>query len=134
MYWNYFLIASCNPLVNSTINYTTKIFYNLEKFNFYNETNSSHYHKSGECKNFTLGKNNVPIAEQICPVSDTFQYSALSGYKTHISRNTIMHYNMARNIKDNITGIIGLNLFDEKNEVSETSFLINLKELKIIND
>ena len=131
---NYFLIASCNPLVNSTINYTTKIFYNLEKFNFYNETNSSHYHKSGECKNFTLGKNNVPIAEQICPVSDTFQYSALSGYKTHISRNTIMHYNMARNIKDNITGIIGLNLFDEKNEVSETSFLSKLKELKIIND
>ena len=70
------------------------------------------------------------IADQICQLAETISfYSNLN----HKKNKTEINITLARNTKDNITGIIGLNLFDDKVN-NNTNFLSILNENNIIDN
>ena len=124
---NYFLFSSSNPLENQTINYTIKEFYNLQKTysKLYNESVSTTYKSSGACQKGTI-KNKKPIAEQICPSTETFSF-VIDINDTQVKRQSYkaVNFDLGKNPKDKINGIIGL---------SQTSFLSILKSKNIINN
>lgn len=126
---NHFLFTSSKPLLNATINYTNKIFYNfsITYSILYNETSQL----IGSCQKYVKNKTN-PIAEQICSSNETMVFYSDINFKTNKSYSGI-NFNLGRNSIDNINGLVGLNIFDENNKNS-TSFLSILKSKGIINN
>ena len=126
---NHFLVTSSKPLVNATINYTNKIFYNFTKTYsiLYNQASE----KVGTCQKFVKNKTN-PISEQICSSNETMVFYSDFNFTTNKSYSGV-NFNLGRNSIDNINGLVGLNLLDENNKNS-TSFLSILKSKGIINN
>ena len=103
---HYFLITSYTQ-IKKTIQYANRFYYLTGAYSYYfNETGSKN--KPMSCLKYT---NNLSIAEEICIFNDTFSFNnKLKRAKSKAKK--INNFNLARNSKDNSTGLIGLNLYD----------------------
>ena len=128
----FFLINSYKSL-NSTIN-KNNAFYNFTN-NFlilFNETALPN-NSLKTCGNYTPPNGVLPMVQQICPFNETlFYYDNIN--MSEPKKSTSFNFNLAKNIKDNINGLIGLNLINEAGQETNNSFIKNLITAKIIND
>ena len=129
---NSFIINSFNSIKNSSsYNYIdtfniSELFYINNIFTFYDEKKS---------KSFILNKcdySKFYEAEEICDCNETFIF-----YKDLLLCNKTkkdkIYFQLTRNAEDNITGEIGLNLYD-KNKMYYNSFFHILKKYIFINN
>ena len=126
---NFYVITSIYPVINTTINKDfkkfnfSKNFY--EKYDFYNET------KSDSSIINWCRESEYYIAEECCSVNDTIlMYRSINLE----NKNTInFNFELMRNVEDNITGEIGLNMYDEVGRLYDT-FLGLLKTNQLIKN
>ena len=134
---NDFVVASINPMKkNASEYYISKSFYDLspnffQKYTFFNE-NKSNTFTSNICedrkKKYHRYDDDWPVAEETCSSYDTFYlYKDINMRDKKIENN--MYFDLVRNIKDNITGVIGLSLYE--NNKRDNSFLFLLKKMNI---
>jgi hypothetical protein len=71
-------------------------------------------------------------AEEVCVCNDNFLFFNNISL-THMIQREKLFFHMARNVEDNITGEIGLNLYD-KNKRFYDSFIFILKNNKLIDN
>ena len=129
---NLLIISSINSKKNSssylytdTFNFSDS-FYIKNNFTFYDEKKSD---------TFILNKcdyGKFYEAEEICDCNETFLFYGDLGFSKNIKMEKIF-FNLVRNAEDNITGEIGLNLYDT-NKRSFNSFLNILRRNKVINN
>jgi hypothetical protein len=127
-------ISSNTPVELSNINYKNKILYNFtdDFLTFFNETKSKSYEQSNCKKNKIEEYESMPLVEEICSVYDNLLF--YDNINLKIKKKIYnMYFDLGRNVKDNITGFIGLGLYDEGHRNS-TSFLSILKSNKMIDD
>ena len=124
---SYFLLTSYTQ-IKKTIQYTNRFYYLAGLYAYYfNETESKN--KAMTCTKYT---NNLSIAEEICNFNDTFIFNDKID-DSNSKVNYRINFNLARNSKDSITGVLGLNLYDEKNNEIKTNLLSILKANKVIS-
>ena len=132
---NDFLVTSIHLFENNASDYyLNKTIYNfsntfLEGYDFFNENKS----KSLSCKYCEKRKKNkkskeIPIAEISCPANDVFYFYNNIKMKNKEEEN--LYFEIAQNMKDNVTGIIGLGLYDSYFRRT-SSFLYNLNQNNI---
>lgn len=126
---NFYMITSIYPFPNTTItndfkkfNFSKKFF---ETYDFYNET------KSKSCIINWCRESEYYTSEECCSVNDTILYYQDVNLTKKININ--INFEMMRNVEDNITGEIGLNIYDEVGRFYNT-FLGILKKNKLINN
>ena len=126
---NFYVITSIYPFPNTTItddfkkfNFSKKFF---ETYDFYNET------KSKSCKINWCRESEYYIAEECCSVNDTIIY--YQNIKMTKKINININFEMMRNVEDNITGEIGLNIYDALGRFYNT-FLGILKMNELIKN
>ena len=129
---SYYIITSINSIQNST-SYKYRDIFNFSesfleknKYDFYNETKSSSY----ILNNCDYPK--VYEAEEYCNSNETFLFYNNINLQNK-SKNEKIYFELMRNVEDNITGEIGLNLYD-RNKWSFNSFINILKTRKIIEN
>ena len=125
---NFYVITSVNPAPNSTIQKCKKFNFSenfFEKYDFYNET------KSRSAIINWCRESEYYYAEECCSVNDTITFYEDNDMKQKILKN--IPFEMMRNVEDNITGEIGLNIYDEVGR-SYNTFLGILKTNKLIKD
>ena len=132
---NDYVITSIHPEENASDYYINKTVYDfsesfLENYNFFDENKSD----TISCKYCQERKKNkyskeVPIAEIDCPSFDYFYFYENINMKNE-RKVSKLYFELARNIKDNITGIVGLKLYDNYFR-RESSFLYLLKQNNI---
>ena len=125
---NFYVITSIYPLINTTINkefkkfnFSKKFF---EKYDFYNETksNSKFINWCRESEYYE--------AEECCSVNDSIlMYRNVNMENKNININ----FELMRNVEDNITGELGLNIYDEVGR-SYNTFLGILKANRLIKN
>ena len=113
---NDYVITSIHPEENASDYYINKTVYDfsesfLENYNFFDENKSD----TISCKYCQERKKNkyskeVKIAEIDCPSFDYFYFYENINMKNE-RKVSKLYFELARNIKDNITGIVGLNLY-----------------------
>ena len=115
--------------------YINKILYNffdnfLNNFNFFNENISSTF-SSKNCMNRKKNQNNddIPIAEKTCPSYDIFNLCEDINMKNK-NKEKNLYFELVRNMKDNVTGVLGLGLYDLYYRTT-SSFLYLLKKNNI---
>ena len=126
---NYYVITSVFPVPNITISKNHRkynfpeTFFN--KYDFYNEnkSNSSILNWCRESEYYN--------AEECCSVNDTILFYTEVNMENKMIIN--INFEMMRNVDDNITGEIGLNLYDEVGRTYNT-FLGILKKNDLIKD
>ena len=124
---SYFLLTSYTQ-IKKTIQYTNRFYYLAGLYAYYfNETESKN--KAMTCTKY---KTNSSIAEEICNFNDTFIFNNKID-DSNSKKNYRINFNLARNSKDSITGVLGLNLYDEKNNEIKTNLLSILKANKAIS-
>ena len=132
---NDFLVTSVHLYENNASDYyLNKTIYNfskvfLEGYDFFNENKSN----SLSCKYCEKRKKDkkskeIPIAEISCPANNIFYFYKNIKMKSKEEEN--LYFEIAQNMKDNVTGIIGLGLYDSYFRRT-SSFLYNLKENNI---
>ena len=129
---NLFIITSINSIKYCT-SYQYKDTFNLSNSFFIN--NNFTYYNENKSDSFILNKcdyGKFYEAEEICDCNETFLFYNDIELKQYNKPEKIF-FNLARNVQDNITGEIGLNLYD-KNKRSFNSFLSILKRYKLINN
>ena len=126
---NFYTITSVFPVQNITIeqnhrkfNFSDKFF---EYFDFYNE-NKSLSSKINWCR-----ESEYYIAEECCSLNDTFLLYIDINMTFKNTKN--INFELMRNVEDNITGEIGLNIYDEAGRFYNT-FLGILKMNKLIKN
>ena len=129
---NLLIITSINSIKNcksyqyiDTFNFS-ETFLASNNFSFYNENNSD---------SFILNKCNFGQfyeAEEVCNCNETFLFYRDFCLCEKIKKEKLS-FNLVRNSEDNITGEIGLNLYDT-NKGSFNSFLNILKRNDLINN
>ena len=129
---NDFVITSCYPMENSKSSfYLNKTLYDfsqiLEGRNFFNEKKSTTF-DSSFCKNreqyYNYDEYETAVSEEVCPAYDTlYLYQDFNMKKKLMLKNS--YFDLVRNIKDNVTGILGLHLL--ANSRTKSSFLSFLK-------
>ena len=123
---NTFEITSFSP--ENTINY--HLVYNLSsifnKYDFFKENKSSTFKTNGCIKSNNVFDDHL---------YDCFSYETINLYNDLENKIEIKNFefNMVKNKEENITGILGLGLFDKKSDVKK-SFLKILKDKNIINN
>ena len=127
-------ISSNTPMEIRRINYKNKTLYNFtDSFStFFDETKSKSFEQI-ECKKRKIEEyESMPIAEEVCSAYDNFLFNdnINSDNKKKVYN---MYFDLGRNVKDNITGFIGLSLYDEGLRNS-SSFLSLLKSNNLIDD
>ena len=108
--------------------YINKTLYDLsDEFNHFNENKSSTYHYIQKCQkreHYYRYEDEWPVAETTCPSYETFSF-----YKDIDMKNKIkmeqLYFDLVRYMKDNVTGVLGLNLFNDIR--TSSSFLSVLK-------
>jgi len=132
---NDYVVTSANPMSNPTRDYSKRDVYNfspnfLEKYKFYNELESTSI-SSATCKKRKPYDDDIeePLAEQMCDSTEEIILYDNVNLNKVTEKN--FHFDLVRNIKDNVPGIIGLALTDEYHQVS---FLNTLKNNKLINN
>ena len=129
---NSFIITSINSIENctsykyiDTFNFSES-FLIKNNFSFYNEKKSN---------SFILNKcdyGRFYEAEEVCVCNDNFLFFNNISL-THMIQREKLFFHMARNVEDNITGEIGLNLYD-KNQIFDISFIFILKRNNLIDN
>ena len=108
------------------INY--HLVYNLSsifnKYDFFKENKSSTFKTDGCIKSNNMFDDHL---------YDCFSYETINLYKENKIEIKNFGFNMVKNKEENITGILGLGLFDKKSDISK-SFLKILKDKNIINN
>ena len=129
---NLLIVTSINSIKNSpsyqskyTFNFS-ETFFSKNDFSFYNEKNSDTFILN-QCD---YGK--FYEAEEICDCNETFSFFGDWELNESLSKEKLF-FNLVRNAEDNITGEIGLNLYDT-NKRSFNSFLNVLKRNDLINN
>ena len=109
----------------------------VDTFNFsqsFFEKNNFSYYDENKSNSFKLNKcdyGKFYEAEEICDCNETFLFLKYDNISKFLKTEKF-YFNLARNVEDNITGEIGLNLYD-KNKRSFNSFLNELKRNKLID-
>jgi hypothetical protein len=134
---NDFLFTSINPLDNAKIQYN-KTFYDFSKdlAIFFDEKKSKSFITEGEWVINAITNTNVPVAEGTSPCTETFSFYNNIDMKTENKiKKEKLKFTLAKNVKDDITGLIGLNIFEENaNKEKPNSFLNVLQSEKLIDD
>ena len=126
---NFYVITSIFPVPNITIskshqkyNFADDFF---DEYDFYNEnkSNSSIFNWCRESEYYN--------AEECCSVNETISFYTEVNMENKMPIN--INFELMRNVKDNITGEIGLNLYDEVGRTYNT-FLGILKSNDLIKD
>ena len=126
---NFYTITSVFPVPNSEIDKYHKKFNFSDnffiKYDFYNEikSNSSIINWCRESEYY--------IAEECCSVNDTIIFYTNINMDNKLIKN--INFEMMRNVEDNITGEIGLNIYDELGR-SYNTFLGILKKNDLIDN
>ena len=127
---NDFVITSMYKIEGNPF-YSNKTLYNFNeiygKYNFFNEKNSYSFN-SNSCKKREIYYNyeeyENAVCEETCPAKDVFYL-----YKNLDMKNKIKisdaNFDLVKNIKDNVTGVLGLHLLENKR--TQRSFLNFLK-------
>ena len=131
-----FIITSIHQMSNPEKDYTSnKYVYDLspnflQNHNFFDENISSTYKFSRCEKRSPLDEYEKPLAELTCYSNDTI---VLYTNKELTEKKILeeFYFELGRNAKDNITGTMGLNLYDMFNHVSILSLL---KQKKLIDN
>ena len=133
---NDYVVTSANPMTNPKRDYSDKVIYSLsdnflQKYNFFNENESTTV-SVGTCKNRKPYDDDIekPLAEQMCASTDTVLFYENVDLKEKVAEKEF-HFDLVRNIEDNVPGIIGLALTDEYHQ---TSFLSVLQQKKLIEN
>ena len=134
---NDYVITSSHPMINSTINYTRNVYELtdnfLKNYSYYDEKLSNSYSLVFCSKRKPYNYENdldKPIAEQMCISNENFfLYDNIETKKKKEKKH--LYFELVQNIKDNVTGILGLNLYDSNNQ---KSFLNVLKTQNIIEN
>ena len=127
-----FIVTSINSLDNCS-SYTYRDIFNFSE-TFFNKNNYNFY---DEMKSSSFILNNCDYGRfyeccQQCNTNETFIfYQDINLQKT--TKKEKLYFELMRNVEDNITGEIGLNLYD-KNKRSFNSFLNILKKRNLIED
>ena len=132
---NDYIITSSNPLAEPKRDYTSnKLVYDfsknfLEKYSYYDESKSKTINL-GQCeKRKPYDEPEKPIAEEVCGSNETISlYNNIDLKEKTNYKN--FYFDLAKNSKDNVTGVIGLGLNDNN---YHTSFLKVLKSNKLID-
>lgn len=132
---NDYIITSSNPLEEPKRDYTSKkLVYDfsksfLDNYSYYNELKSNSISK-GQCeKRKPIDEPEKPIAEEVCGSNETISlYNNIDLKEKTNYKN--FYFDLAKNSKDNVTGVIGLGLTDT---YYHTSFLKVLKSNKLID-
>ena len=128
---NLLVITSINSNSSST-NYKYVDTFNFSQ-SFFKKNNFSYYDEN-KSNSFKLNKcdyGKFYEAEEICDCNETFLFLKYDNISKFLKTEKF-YFNLARNVEDNITGEIGLNLYD-KNKRSFNSFLNELKRNKLID-
>ena len=136
---NDFVITSINRMtgIESSF-YSNKTFYDfseiLNKYSFFNEKNSMTFN-SNLCKNreiyYKYDEYENSVSQETCPSYDVFYLYNNINMKKKIKLNN-SYFDLVRNIKDNITGVLGLHLLQDSRTYS--SFLYFLKKNNLTNN
>lgn len=133
---NDYIITSINPLENPKRDYTSKkLIYDfseifLEKYCYYNESKSN-TKGLGQCEERTpLDEIEKPAAEVVCGSNETILLYNNIDLKEKAKYNNF-YFDLAKNSKDNVTGVIGLGLNDA---YFHKSFLSVLKSNNLIDN
>jgi hypothetical protein len=126
---SYYIITSVHPVINSTID-PNKNYYNfssdfLTEYDFFDEN------LSRTCKINWCRESEYYRAEECCSVNDSILFYEDINMKIKNFRNVT--FEMMRNVADNITGEIGLNMYDKQDRIYNT-FLGRLKNNKLITN
>lgn len=131
---NDFVVTSVNPMNKNYSEYDLKkTEYNFspnffKEYKFYNE-NKSPFFSSKICedrkrKYHKYEDYEFPIAEETCSSYDSF-YLYKDIKMKNVEENKNFYFDLVRNIRDNVTGIIGLSLSDDSRKAN--SFISILK-------
>ena len=116
--------------------YINTTLYDLsDTFNHFNEKDSSTYHSMEKCQKREYYYNyddEWPEAETTCPSYETFSFYKDIDMKNKIKKEQV-YFDLVRYMKDNMTGVLGLNLFFNDRRVS-SSFLSVLKKYNLTNN
>jgi hypothetical protein len=130
---NDFVITSINKMEgNQNSFYSNKTLYDfkeiLKKYSFFNEKKSNTF-ISEFCMNREIYYNyeeyENAVSEESCPAYDIFYLFDNLDMKKKIKINNA-YFDLVKNIKDNVTGYLGLHLW--KNSRTQSSFLYLLKK------
>ena len=129
---NSFIITSINSIENcnsykylDTFNFSESFFIK-NNYSFYNEKKSDTY-IINKCDYGRFYE-----AEEVCECNERFLFFNNISL-THMIQKEKIFFHLARNVEDNITGEIGLNLYD-KNKRFYDSFIFILKNNKLIDN
>jgi len=117
--------------------YINKTLYDLsDKFSHFNENNSGTYLYIENCQKreqyyIYEDEDEWPIAETTCPSYETFFFYKDIDMKNQIKKEKL-YFDLVRYTKDNVTGVLGLNLFN--NQRTSSSFLSVLKRNNLTNN
>jgi len=115
--------------------YNDKTLYDLSaQFNHFNENNSNTYRYIESCQkreHFYRYEDEWPIAETTCPSYETFSFYKDIDMKSQIKKEKL-YFDLVRYMKDNVTGVLGLNLFNDRR--TSSSFLSVLKRNNLTNN
>ena len=136
---NDYIVASINSMEkNSTEDFSNKSTYDFsgyfyKNYDYFNENKSSTF-SSKICEDRTKKykhdyESEWPIAEETCSSYDTFNFYENINMKIKSKKNNF-YFDLVRNIKDNITGLIGLSL-GYNDDRTPYSFLNILKKNNI---
>ena len=126
-----FMVTSINSLESSSYQYRdvfnfSESFFKNNKYDFFNESKSN---------SFILNKCDYPIfyeADLVCSSNETFLFYQDINLKNKTQKEKV-YFELMRNIEDNITGEIGLNIYDI-NRRSFNSFLNIIKTNQLIDN
>ena len=127
-----YIITSIHQMENPDMDYPSQRYiYNLSQnflsnYHYFDENLSSTYNKSFCEKRGPIGEVEKPLGELTCYSNDTISFYTNINLKEKKNFNTFF-FELIRNARDNITGIIGLNLKDFLNHISLISLLKNYK-------
>jgi hypothetical protein len=133
---NDYIITSVHQ-ENKTVSdyYINKTLYDLsDKFNHFNENKSGTYRYIESCQkrmHYYRYDDDFPIAETTCPSYETFLFYKDINMKNQIKKEKL-YFDLVRFMKDNVTGVIGLNLFNDRR--TSSSFLSVLKKNNLTNN
>lgn len=133
---NDYVITSIHPMINATKDYSQKVLYDfsnifLKNYNYYDENKSSTFslkicQKRRPYEDIT----DKPLAEQMCVSNETILLYENIEIKNKIEEKD-MYFELVRNTRDNIPGVIGLGYLDSNYQVS---FLSRLKNRNLIKN
>ena len=133
---NDYVITSVHQEKKNVSNYyiNNTLYFLSSQFNYFNENNSNSYNFIQNCQKrerYYRYEDEWPIAETTCPSYETFSFYNNINMKNKIKKDKL-YFDLVRYMKDNVTGVLGLNLFSDRR--TPNSFLSILKKNNLTNN